>query len=159
MKKIVKKVVAKKAPVKKLVKAQKGISTGGRQEVSKRQEVGKDIIKKDPPYKFSTKEARDSSRIYAALMKDMKIDDPRLHSTVENWERQFKKGKSYPTYDTKTGKFKNKAYDSMGYQKDDQGRSKGDKWYGFDPKTKKYTMGPNKGKTHAQVLKSRTTKK
>jgi len=139
--------------VRKLVKAQKGISTGGRKE------VGKDIIKKDPPYKFSTKEARDSSRIYADQMKNMKLDDPKLHSTVENYERQYKKGKSYPTYDTKTGKFKNKAYDSMGYQKDDQGRSKGDKWYGFDPKTKKYTMGPNKGKTHGQVLKSKSTKK
>jgi len=155
MKKIVKKVVAKKAPVRKLVKAQTGISTGKRKEVGK-DNVKKDVIKKDPPYKFATKEARDSSRIYAKQMENMKLDDPNLHPTVENYLRQFKKGKSsYPTYDANTGKYKNKAYDSMGYQKDDQGRSKTSKWYGYDPKLKKYTMGPNKGKTHAQVLKSK----
>lgn len=155
MKKIVKKVVAKKAPVKKLVKAQAGISTGKRKEVGK-DVIKKDIIKKDAPYKFATKEARDSSRIYADRMMNMKLDDPMLHSTVENYIRQYRKGQSaYPTYDLKSGKFKNKAYDSMGYQKDDQGRSKGDKWYGYDPKAKKYTMGPHKGKTHAQVMKSK----
>jgi len=145
MKKIVKKVVAKKAPVKKLVKAQKGISTGKRQEVSKRQEVGKDIIKKDPPYKFATKEARDSSRIYGDRMLKMKLDDPLMHSTVGNYIRQYNKGQA--------------GYDKMGYKKDKWGRSKDDKWFGFDPKTKKYTTGPNQGKTHGQVMKSRTTKK
>ena len=53
MKKIVKKVVAKKAPVKKLVKAQKGIST-----------------------KFATKEAKDSSVIYGDRMLKMKSEAP-----------------------------------------------------------------------------------
>ena len=38
-------------------------------------------------------------------------------------------------------------------------RSKDSEWFGFDPKTKKYTTGPNKGKTHGQVLKSKSTKK
>ena len=122
MKKIVKKVVAKKAPVKKLVKAQKGIST-----------------------KFATKEAKDSSVIYGDRMLKMKSDDPSFKSTVNNYLRQYDKGQA--------------GYDKMGYKKDKWGRSKDDKWFGFDPKTKKYTTGPNKGKTHGQVLKSRTTKK
>ena len=135
MKKIVKKVVAKKAPVRKLVKAQKGISTGGRKE------VGKDVIKKDAPYKFATKEAKDSSRIYGDRMLKMKSNDPVLTSTVDNYLRQYNKGQA--------------GYDKMGYKKDKWGRSKDDKWFGFDPKTKKYTTGPNQGKTHAQVMKSK----
>jgi len=126
--------------VRKLVKAQKCISTGDKVK----KENSKDIIKPDAPYKFATKEARDSSRIYAEMMK-MKLDDPMLHSTVDNYLRQYNKGQA--------------GYDKMGYKKDSEGRSSTSKWYGFDPKTKKYTMGPNKGKTHAQVMKSRTTKK
>lgn len=35
--------------------------------------------------------------------------------------------------------------------KDDWGRPESSKWFGFNPKTKKYEQGPNKGKTYSQV--------
>lgn len=35
--------------------------------------------------------------------------------------------------------------------KDDWGRSESSKWFGFNPETKKYEQGPNKGKTYSQV--------
>lgn len=160
MKKIVKKVVAKKAPVRKLVKAQKGISTGGDKPTK---ESNKDKITKEKPFKepgintpaynklFTSIAARDSANIYrkkAAEMANMSINDKNFNKVIinnANLERQYNKGKA--------------GYDNMGYKKDKWGRSKDDKWFGFDPKTKKYTTGPNKGKTHGQVMKSRTTKK
>lgn len=37
-------------------------------------------------------------------------------------------------------------------KKDQEGRLPGAKWYGFDPKTKKFILGPNKGKTAKQVF-------
>lgn len=39
--------------------------------------------------------------------------------------------------------------------RDDWGRPKGDKWYGFNPKTKSYEQGPNKGKSLSKT-KSKT---
>lgn len=156
MKKIVKKVVAKKAPVKKLVKAQKGISTGGDRPTK---ESNKDKFTKERPFRepgintpaynklFTSTAARDSANYYrkkSAEMANMSINDKDFNKVIinnANLERQYQKGKP--------------GYDKMGYKKDDQGRSKGDKWYGYDPKAKKYTMGPNKGKTHAQVMKSK----
>ncbi len=41
--------------------------------------------------------------------------------------------------------------------KDKWGRSATSKWYGFDPHTKKYTIGKNKGKTYAEVMKAAST--
>lgn len=38
--------------------------------------------------------------------------------------------------------------------KDKWGRPATSKWYGFDPRTKKYTIGKNKGKTYAEVMKA-----
>ena len=39
--------------------------------------------------------------------------------------------------------------------KDIWGRPSTSKWYGFDPRTKKYTIGANKGKTYAEVMKAK----
>ena len=39
--------------------------------------------------------------------------------------------------------------------KDKWGRPASSKWYGFDPRTKKYTIGVNKGKTYAEVMKAK----
>ena len=39
--------------------------------------------------------------------------------------------------------------------KDIWGRPSTSKWYGFDPQTKKYTIGANKGKTYAEVMKAK----
>jgi hypothetical protein len=38
--------------------------------------------------------------------------------------------------------------------KDDWGRPESSKWFGFNPKTKKYEQGPNKGKTYSQVKRA-----
>lgn len=144
----------------KLVKAQKGISTGGDRPTK---ESNRDKITKEKAYKepginspaynklFTSTAARDSANYYrkkSAEMSNMSINDKDFNKVIinnANLERQYQKGKP--------------GYDKMGYKKDSEGRSSTSKWYGFDPKTKKYTMGPNKGKTHAQVMKSRTTKK
>ena len=40
-------------------------------------------------------------------------------------------------------------------KKDNWGRPSSSKWYGFDPRTKKYTIGANKGKTYAEVMKAK----
>jgi len=36
-------------------------------------------------------------------------------------------------------------------ERDEWGRSKDSKWFGYDPKTEKYEQGPNKGKTYSQI--------
>lgn len=41
--------------------------------------------------------------------------------------------------------------------KDKWGRPATSKWYGFDPNTKQYTIGKNKGKTYAEVMKAAST--
>lgn len=38
--------------------------------------------------------------------------------------------------------------------RDNWGRPATSKWYGYDPLTKKYTIGKNKGKTYAEVMKA-----
>lgn len=153
MKKIVKKVVAKKAPVKKLVKAQKGISTGGDKptaasikETRTKERGGPDPAINSPAYNklFTSTAARDSANIYKNQLKKEILSKGHSNKTTklgENLLRQYNKGQA--------------GYDKMGYKKDKWGRSKDDKWFGFDPKTKKYTTGPNQGKTHAQVMKSK----
>lgn len=136
IKKTVKKVVSKKAPVKKLVKAQDGRSV-------------KDPKINSSEYNklFTSTAARDSANIYRDQLKKEILSKGHSDKTIklgDNLLRQYNKGKA--------------GYDSMGYKKDNWGRSKSDKWYGYDPKLKKYTMGPNAGKTHAQVMKAKKNK-
>lgn len=150
-------MVAKKAPVKKLVKAQKGISTRGDKptaasikEARTKEGGGPDPAINSPAYNklFTSTAARDSANIYRNQLRKEILSKGHSDKTTklgDNLLRQYNKGQA--------------GYDKMGYKKDSEGRSSTSKWYGFDPKTKKYTMGPNKGKTHAQVMKSRTTKK
>ena len=141
----------------KLVKAQKGISTGGDKptaasikEARTKERGGPDPSINSPAYNklFTSTAARDSANIYRNQLKKETLSkgySDKTRKLGEDLLRQYQKGKP--------------GYDKMGYKKDSEGRSSTSKWYGFDPKTKKYTMGPNKGKTHAQVMKSRTTKK
>ena len=128
-----------------LVKAQKGKETG---KDPVRNENTKDPAINSPAYNklFTSTAARDSANYYrkkSAEMANMSINDKNFDKVIvnnANLERQYNKGKA--------------GYDKMGYKKDSEGRSSTSKWYGFDPKTKKYTMGPNKGKTHGQVMKA-----
>jgi hypothetical protein len=126
-----------------LVKAQKGKETGKdpvRNENTKDAAIGSAAYNKQ----FTSKAARDSANYYRNYAKSLAQYDSKNTNTItknlDNLQRQYDKGKP--------------GYDAMGYKKDSEGRSSSSKWYGFDPKTKKYTMGPNKGKTHGQVMKA-----
>jgi len=52
-------------------------------------------------------------------------------------------------------KLQNLLHEQDPGRKDRWGRPSTSKWYGFDPKTKKYTIGANKGKTYAEVMKAK----
>jgi hypothetical protein len=126
-----------------LVKAQKGKETGKdpvRNENTKDAAIGSAAYNKQ----FTSKAARDSANYYRNYAKSLAQYDSKnsdvITKNLDNLQRQYDKGKP--------------GYDAMGYKKDSEGRSPSSKWYGFDPKTKKYTMGPNKGKTHGQVMKA-----
>ena len=131
--------------VRKLAKAQKGKETG---KDPVRNENTKDPAINSPAYNkyFTSTAARDSANYYrkkSAEMSNISINDKNFDKVIvnnANLQRQYYKGKA--------------GYDKMGYKKDSEGRSPSSKWYGFDPKTKKYTMGPNQGKTHGQVMKA-----
>jgi hypothetical protein len=48
-------------------------------------------------------------------------------------------------------KNKKSRWSNVTMKKDSWGRNEDSQWYGYDPKKKKYTEGPNKGKTTTQV--------
>ena len=133
--------------VRKLVKAQKGISVKKSSTPADSAKIYKDQYNAAFDRKMDER-FFNKSFPSAAGKKRIKEKQAEEDKAYNNMTRQYNKGKE--------------GYTEMGFKiqpKDKQGRSSTSKWYGFDPKTKKYTMGPNKGKTHAQVMKSRTTKK
>lgn len=140
--------------VKKLTKAQKGISVEEKNpDKLVKEKGGKDPAIGSAAYRklFNSKQAMDSANYYRnkgiALSKipTSSKDFDKVIKNNSDLQRQYDKGKP--------------GYDDMGNKKDAQGRPSSSKWYGYDPKAKKYIMGPNKGKTQAEVMKSSGTKK
>jgi hypothetical protein len=138
--------------VKKLTKAQKGISVEEKNpDKLVKEKGGKDPAIGSAAYRklFNSKQAMDSANYYRNVSKNLALsnskDSDAITKNLNNLQRQYYKGKP--------------GYDDMGNKKDAQGRPSSSKWYGYDPKAKKYIMGPNKGKTHAEVMKASGTKK
>jgi hypothetical protein len=140
--------------VKKLTKAQKGISVDEKNpDKLVKEKGGKDPAIGSAAYRklFNSKQAMDSANYYrnkAASLSKIPTSSKDFDKVIKNnsdLQRQYDKGKP--------------GYDDMGNKKDAQGRPSSSKWYGYDPKAKKYIMGPNKGKTQAEVMKSSGTKK
>ena len=79
----------------------------------------------------------------------------KLKSLLNEQNNGMKQIASDSLFQRRMSSWREKAYLANLAVKDKWGRPSTSKWYSFDPRTKKYTIGANKGKTYAEVMKAK----